>query len=175
MSATPINYTPKKGAVAAAQNRAGGAYAEIDVPGDYEVVLSGIEDYDFTERGKSKGWLATFACETPSGGNVDFDDYMSFSEGARFKIDQFFEAFAPGLLVEEATNRLDPAAYVGQTVGAHIDFPRAKETNEPTSPYRQIQRIFAIVDEKEFFGDTVAVEGADIAAPAQDAEEVELI
>lgn len=174
MPATPIKYVPKKGAVAAARNRAGGAYAEIDVPGDYEVILTSIENYDFTDRGKTRGWLASFSCETPSGNSVNFDDYMSFGESSKFKIDQFFEAFAPGSLVEETTNDLDPNEFVGKTVGARIDFPRNKETGEPTSPYRGISWIFAIVDEAEFFGDE-STEGADDATPSSPAEEVETI
>ncbi len=174
MPATPIKYTPKAGAVAAAQNRPGGAYAELEVPGDYEVTLASIEDYDFTQQGKSKGWLAVYDCETPSGGSVPFNDYMSFSDAARFKFDQFFEAFAPGFLVEGQDNGLDPNTFVGVKVGAHIDFPREKKTREPTSEYREIQRIFAIVDEEEFLG-AEATEGEITSTPAEAIEELETI
>lgn len=163
MPATPIKYTPSAGSVAAAQAGPGGAYAEIEVPGDYEVVLVGVENYDFTKDGKTKGWVATYSCETPSGGSVTFDDYLAFTDKAQFKIDQFFEAHASGLLQDEVETVLDPNAYVGTTVGAHIDFPRDKQGN-PTSTYRGIERIFPLVDEDEFLGEDT--EGEDDSTPS---------
>ncbi len=106
---------------------------------------------------------------------MTFDDYMAHSKAAAFKIDQFFEAFSPGILTDEVESILDPTEFVGQTVGAHIDFPRNKDTGEPTSPYRGIERIFAIVDEAEFFGSGEATEGVNDTTSAEAAEVVELI
>ena len=171
MPATPIKYTPEAGSVAAAKAGPGGAYAEIEVPGDYEVVLIGVENYDFTKEGKTRGWVATYSCETPSGGVVTFDDYLAFTEKAQFKIDQFFEAHASGLLQDGVEITADPNAYVGTTVGAHIDFPRNKQ-GEPTSTYRGIERIFPIVDKDEFSGDDT--EGESVSTPSEP-EAVELI
>ena len=76
MPATPIKYTPEKGSLSSGQ------YSDIEVPGDYEVVLVSIEDYDKTEEGKTRGWVATYSCETPDGGSVNFDDYLAFTESS---------------------------------------------------------------------------------------------
>ncbi|NIT79244.1 MAG: hypothetical protein GWN58_12860, partial [Anaerolineae bacterium] len=41
----------------ASSRSGGGAYAEIEVPGDYEVTLLDVEDYDKRAEGKSYGWV----------------------------------------------------------------------------------------------------------------------
>ena len=168
MPATPIKYTPKKGSLSSGQ------YSDLEVPGDYEVVLTAVENYDKTDVGKSKGWVATYSCETPSGGSVNFDDYLSFSEAAQFKIDAFFQAHAPGLLAEEVESTLNPSDFIGTKVGARIDFPRNKQ-GEQTGDFRGIVRVFALVDEEEFFGETVATEDVTDTTPVQAIEEVETI
>ena len=168
MPATPIKYTPKKGSLSQGQ------YSDIEVPGDYELVLTAVENYDKTSEGKSKGWVASYDCETPNGGTVNFDDYLSFSEAAQFKIDAFFQAHAPGLLAEEVESVLDPTKFIGTKVGGRIDFPRNKQ-GEQTGDFRGIVRIFALVDEEEFFGELVAAEDVVDTTPVQEIEEVETI
>ncbi len=168
MPATPIKYTPKKGALSQGQ------YADIEVPGDYEVVLVSVENYDKTDVGKSKGWVATYSCETQHGQSVNFDDYLSFSEAAQFKIDAFFMAHAPGVLKEEVEATLDPTQFIGTKVGARIDFPRNKQ-GEQTGDFRGIIRVYALVDEEEFFGESVATEDVADTTPVQAVEEVETI
>lgn len=125
----------------------GGAYAELEVPGDYEAVLTDVKDYDKRAAGKSWGWIFTYSVETPSGGNVTFDNYLSFGENARWKLIQVFEAHQADLT--EGLNEVDPNSLVGETVGAHIDFPRHDETDEPTSKFREIIQFFSLAAEPE--------------------------
>ncbi len=139
MPATVITATPTADQLPSG----GGLYNEIEVPGDYEVRLETIEDYDKGEG--RKGWVFTYSCETSSGGFVEFKEFLSFSEKARWKIFEVFEAH--GSTSEEGTTReLDPNALVGSTVGAFIDFPRDKTTGEATSQYREIVKIFTLAD-----------------------------
>lgn len=140
MPATPITATPTAEQM---PQQGGGLYTEIEVPGDYEVVLREVDDYDKGEN--RKGWVFLYDCETPSGGSVEFKFWLSFSQASRWKI---FEVFAAhGQTVNEGVeNAFNPNAIIGTKVGAHIDFPRDKVTGEATSQYRGIERIFALVD-----------------------------
>ena len=125
----------------------GGLYNELEVPGDYEVRLVRVEDYD---KGDGRqGWIFIYSCETPSGGSVEFRHFLSFSPASRWKIFETFDAH--GSVSEEGTTReLNPNALIdGSMVAAFIDFPRDKTTGEATSQYRGIEKIFAIVEEPE--------------------------
>ncbi len=121
----------------------GGRYNEIEVPGDYEVVLEDVEDYD---KGPDRtGWVFIYSCETPSGGSVEFKSYLSFSSKARWKIFDTFAAHGVEFDVD-ASREWDANSLIGGKVGAFIDYPR-DDNNEPTSQYRGIEKIFALADE----------------------------
>lgn len=138
----------------------GGAYASIEVPGDYEVVLKEVSDYDYRAKGKSYGWLFVYDCETPTGGSVPFNMYLSFGENARWKLVEVLRAH--GVDLSEGMNSVDPNALVGEVVGAHIDFPR-NDDGEPTSKYREITEVFSLVEQPE----PVAVEAVEGPATVQ--------
>ena len=117
----------------------GGAYAEIEVPGDYEVTLVDVEDYDYRDQGKSHGWIFHYEVDTPSGGSVTFRTWLSFNKNARWKILEVLAAHAVDL--SDGINSVDPNDLIDDVVGATIDFPRDKE-GEPTSDFRELQTIF---------------------------------
>lgn len=126
-----------------------GAYAELDVPGDYEAVLSDVIDYDYRDRGKSFGWVFIYEVETPSGRAVPFNVHLSLGKNARWKIIEVAEAH--GYEVEEGIINFDPNQFIGETVGVHLDFGTEKDENgnEVPSAYREVQSVFALVDEPE--------------------------
>jgi len=140
----------------------GGAYAELVVPDDYEATLTDVSDYDKTKQGKSRGWVFEYDVETPSGKSVTFKSWLSFGANARWKLIEVLEAHDADLA--EGIADIDPNAFIGDVIGVHIDFPRDKETDEPTSPYREIKQHFSLADmpeeETEFavVEETVAVE-----------------
>jgi hypothetical protein len=119
----------------------GGAYAEIEVPGDYEVTLVDVEDYDKRSEGKSFGWVWTYEAETPSGKTVPFRTWTAFSPAARWKLIEVLEAH--GVDIEAGINSVDPNDFIGDVVGATIDFPRDKE-EVPTSDFRELRSLFAL-------------------------------
>lgn len=121
----------------------GGAYAEIEVPGDYEAVLVDVEDYDKRPE-KGYGWKFVYEVETPSGGTVPFNTYCSFSANARWKLMEVLKAHEADL--SEGPNNVDPNAFIGDVIGTTIDFPRDKN-GEPTSDYREIRAHFSLVEE----------------------------
>lgn len=120
----------------------GGAFAELTVPGEYEAILSSVEDYDYTAKGKTKGWKFNFAIETPSGGSVTLSSHVSFTPNSRWKLVGVLDALGADL--SEGVNNVDPNAYVGDKIGVLIDFPRG-DNGEPTSKYREIQDVFSLV------------------------------
>jgi len=124
----------------------GGAYASIEVPGDYEAVLVDVNDFDNRQKGGSWGWRFSYGVETPTGGQVVFDEYLGFSPKSRWKIVQIMEAH--GVPLEEGINELDPNALIGEVVGVHIDFPR-DEHGEPSDKYREITQVFSLVNPPE--------------------------
>ena len=121
----------------------GGAFAELTVPGEYEATLSSVEDYDYTAKGKTKGWKFNFAIETPSGGSVTLSSHIAFTPESRWKLVGTLEALGSDL--SEGVNSIDPNAYVGDKVGLLIDFPR-NDDGEPISKYREIQDVFSLVE-----------------------------
>lgn len=142
MPATPIRFTITEEDLPSGS----GLYNEIEVPGDYEVVLTQVVDYDFTDRGKSSGWILSYSCETPSGGTVNFDLYLAHTKNARFKLLETFEAHGEPYALGDAG--YDPQTIIGSKVGAHIDFPRDSSGN-PTGNFRGIERVFPLVAKPE--------------------------
>lgn len=123
-----------------------GAYAELEVPGDYEAVLVDVQDYDKRAAGKSFGWIFIYDVETPNGSKVQFKSYLSFGPNARWKLVEYLSAHDVDL--EEGLNSVDPNALIGDMIGAHIDFPR-DENDVPTSKYREIRQAFSLAEEPE--------------------------
>jgi hypothetical protein len=123
----------------------GGAYAQIEVPGDYEAVLVMVEDYDKRSEGKSFGWKFEYQVETPSGTTVSFYSYLSFSENARWKLVEVLKAHEVDL--SDGLNTVDPNELMGEAIGVHIDFPRDND-GKPTSKYREIALHFPLADEE---------------------------
>jgi len=121
----------------------GGAYAEIEVPNDYELTLVDVEDYDKREEGKTQGWVWTFEVDTPSGGTVPFRTWTAFSKNARWKLLEVLEAF--GYPIEEGINDVDPDSFIGDVIGGTIDFPR-DDNDEPESDFREIRVTFPLAD-----------------------------
>lgn len=161
MPATVINATPT--AEQMPNQGATGLYQEIEVPGDYEVVLRDVEDYDKgTDR---KGWIFLYDCETPSGGTVEFKFWLSFSQSSRWKIFQAFDAHGQPI-VEGENSEFDPNSLIGSMCGAHIDFDRDKDSGEATSSYRGIQRVFSLAEESDLEEGTPEPVSLDAEAPA---------
>ncbi len=123
----------------------GGAYAELDVPVDVHATLVDVNDYDKRPE-KGWGWLFTYEVEVPSGNTVGFDDYLSFTDGARWKLLDTLTAH--GFDVSEGINNVDPNEAIDTVVGARIDFPR-NDAGEATSKYREIRWVFSLVEDVE--------------------------
>ena len=121
----------------------GGAYAELEVPNDYQVTLIDVSDYDKREDGKTQGWVWTYEVDTPSGASVTFRTWTSFGKNARWKLLEVLEAH--GVDVEAGIADVDPDDFIGDIVGGTIDFPRDK-AGDPTSDFREITTLFPLVD-----------------------------
>lgn len=113
----------------------GGAYAELEVPGDFDCYLSEVQDYEKN----TTGWMFRYMVETPSGEEVKFDVYLSFGKNARWKLVQVLRAH--GVELDEGVISVDPDDLVGDAMIATIDFPR-DDDGEPTSKYREIRELF---------------------------------
>ena len=122
----------------------GGAYSELEVPGDYEAILRDANDYDKTSEGKSKGWVFDYEVETPSGAMVSFKTWLSFGQNARWKLIEVLEAHDVEL--EAGLANVDPNSLIDDKVGVHVDFPRDRDTDEPTSQYREIRQHFSLAE-----------------------------
>jgi hypothetical protein len=119
----------------------GGAYASLE-PGDYEAVLTDVEDYDYRARGASWGWLWLFTVE-----GLPFKVFTSFSPASRWKLVEVVRAFAPETLAE-GVNEVDPNAFIGLSCGAHVDFRTPPEEADPTQPnYKEIKYVFVLPPE----------------------------
>ena len=153
-TARQIEFPEKLVQDQAERREGGGAYAELDVPVDVHATLTGVEDYDKRPE-KGWGWIFTYEVETPSGNTVSFDDYLSFSDGARWKLLDTLAAH--GFDVTEGINNVDPNEAVDTVVGARIDFPR-NDAGEATSKYREIRWVFSLVEDvEEVVGEAVDV------------------
>jgi len=138
-TARKINVTAKD----LANEGAGGAYAELNVPWDGPAICTDVNDYDKTAKGGTKGWLADYEVETDSGNKLEFSVHISFNAKARWKLLQWAEAH--GLDIEEGVNAIDPNDVIETECGVHIDFPR-DDNGEPTSKYREIQEFFPLAE-----------------------------
>lgn len=126
----------------------GGAYAELEVPGDFPIRLREVDDYDKRSENKSWGWVFTYGVETPSGTEVDFRVWLSFGPKARWKLRQVLEAH--GVHLEAGDLEVDPEELIGDELIGHIDFPRNKQ-GEPTSEFRELLEIYPISSEPPDF------------------------
>lgn len=126
-----------------------GAYSELDVPGDYEAILADVIDYDYRDRGKSFGWVFVYEVETASGKTVPFNVHLSLGKNARWKIIE--TAAGHGYDVEEGIINFDPNQFIGDSVGVHLDFGTERDENGNKVPtaYREVQTVFALVDQPE--------------------------
>jgi hypothetical protein len=115
-----------------------GAYAELQVPGDFPARLEDVLDYDKRKDGKSWGWIFRYMVATPSGSEVKFDDYLSFGDNARWKLVKTLGAHGIDL---DNLSDVDPNDLIGDELMATIDFPRNKQ-GEATSTYREIKELF---------------------------------
>lgn len=140
----------------------GGLYATMEVPADYEVTLVDVDDYKTV---KSQGWVFSYDVELETG-TVGFKVFLSFSTKARWKIIEVLEAHDVNL--ELGLNDVDPNAFIGDVVGAWIDFPRDKD-KVPTSRFREIRRIYPlIVQEMEIPGPAEGVDATPAASTWED-------
>lgn len=125
----------------------GGSYAALEVPGDYEMVLKDVEDYDKRKTGGSWGWIFVYDVLPGDGAEVlEFKVYLSFSKASRWKLVKTLEAHEADMT--EGINNVDPNVHIGEVVGGHIDFPRDKE-GEPTSKYREVRDVFSLAEAPE--------------------------
>lgn len=119
-------------------NDGGGLYASIQCPGDYEAVLLAVDDYDRRDSGKSFGWIFSYGVTSPTGAQVPFNDFVSFSEKSRWRLLKVLDAF--GVDISEGLNSVDPNLLVGDVVGVHIDWDENKK-------YRNIEDVYSLTDE----------------------------
>ncbi len=129
-----------------AGNSGGGAYAEIEVPGDYEGILRDVNDFDNSAKGGATGWIFEYEVEAPSGKMVTFKVWLAFSQAARWKLVEALEAHEVDLTT--GMNNVDPNSLIDDVVGLHIDFPRDKD-DKPTSEFREIRQLFVIPEAPE--------------------------
>lgn len=126
------------------------SFDAIEIDTDYEATLSAVEDYDKTEKGGTKGWIATFRIE-----GLPFKIWIPHSKAARWKLIEFVHSFRPGFFDvrnEDGSSRpVDPTEFVGEVVGAHIVLDTEMDT-----PMKVIQYIFSL-NETEPTPDTVPV------------------
>ena len=119
----------------------GSGYGAIEVPGDFEAILRSVEDYDKTSEGKTKGMVWEYGVDG-GGGEVSFFMYVADGAKSSWKRLEIFAAHGITPQPEVAFN-FDPAGFVNDVVGVHIDYPR-DANGDPTSNYREIRQIFAI-------------------------------
>lgn len=136
------------------ESAGGSNYDKLEVPDDYYATLVKVEDYDKRPNG-SYGWVWHYKIE-----GLDFRIYTAFSKQARWKLIEVLESH--GYPVEEGIADVDPNAFVGDTIGAHVDFPPSyyealEQGITPERAYREIRWTFKLPSE---------------APTASDAEEV---
>ncbi len=118
----------------------GGAYAAIEVPGDYELTLAEVSDYD--KGGGRRGWVFTYTLD-----GLPFKQYFSFSEAARWKLVEMMEAHLGRELDTGEVSEFDPNDYVGDVVGGHIDWQDDPDTlPEGAKNYREIKTLFTLLE-----------------------------
>jgi hypothetical protein len=100
----------------------GGAYATLEVPADYRLMVTGVEDWK--QEGKTMGWVYTLTISEEAGKGLTFKYFLSFEKERRSKMIRFFEAAGSPLAVGQ--NQTDPNEVVAAEaeLGGRIDFPR---------------------------------------------------
>lgn len=125
------------------------AYALLEVPADYEAVLTDVSDYDYRDQGKSYGWIWNLEVE-----GLPFRIYTAFSTNARWKLVETLRAFEPAL--SAGALEQDPNRFVGKSVGAHLDWQYDPDTlEEGKANYREIKYLFPLPP-AEFTGEAAA-------------------
>lgn len=116
----------------------GGAYATIEVPGDYEVTLIKGEDYD--NGPQRTGWKLTYELD-----GLPFNFWLNFSKASRWKLVATAEAHLGRELGSGEIEDMNPADWIGDVVGAHIDWQNDPDQQaEGEKNYREIKTIFAL-------------------------------
>lgn len=144
-TARDLTYTDKELADASAPSGGGGgAYAAIEVPGDFSAILRRVDDYDKRDAGKTHGWVFYYGVDG-GGGEAEFRVWLSFGGNASWKMIEVLAAH--GIQMEPGVKiNIDPESLINDEVGVHVDYPRDKVTNNPTSTYREIRQVFPLAD-----------------------------
>lgn len=121
MSATAVVIPVSEADVAAAES-GGGAYATLEVPADYRLMVTGVDDWK--QNGNTMGWVYTLTISEDTGMGLTFKYFLSFEKERRSKMIRFFEAAGAPLAVGQ--NQTDPNEVVAASaeLGGRIDFPR---------------------------------------------------
>lgn len=140
MTATPTQFIITDEELASL-DEGGGSYADIEAPAEHVAVLSLVEDYDNTSKGKTKGWIFTFRIQ-----GLPFKVWVAHSKASRWKLRDTVNAFRPGLLdqrdEEGRTPVIDPTEWIGEEVIALVVLDEELDT-----PRKVIDEIYAIEDE----------------------------
>ena len=114
------------------------SYDAIEVPGDYEATLTAVEDYDKRDKGGSHGWIFTYRIM-----GLPFKMWVAHSPASRWKLIEVVHAHAPGFFdvrdADGASKPVNPDAFVGSTVGAHVVLDSELDT-----PRRVIDYVFSM-------------------------------
>ena len=123
----------------------GGEYAKLEVPEDYVAICTAVDEYQ--KNNKPAGWKIDYEVE-----GLKFTWFLSWSEKARWKIVQTFEAH--GFDLSGGVAELDPNLLVGGEVGTRIDL-------DDDEKYREMKYVFSLegIEVEE-------VDPEDIAPPA---------
>lgn len=133
MTATPEQFIITDDELTAASS---GNYGTLEVPADYDATLVKVEDFDKTAEGKTRGWIFFFDIQ-----GLSFRYYVSKSKAARWKLIETVRAFRPTFFETRAadgtTQVIDPNAWIGEVVGAHVVLDEEMET-----PLKVIEYLF---------------------------------
>lgn len=141
MTVTPMTFSFDEDELGSSGG-GGGSYAALEV-GEYTGTLIKVEDYDYTSRGKSKGWIWYYSVE-----GLEFKDWTAFSAAAKWKVEQVLTAFGvpleAGIPVE-----IDPGAFVGMEVGVTIDWQKDPDSlEEDEVNYKVIDSVWPLPSEE---------------------------
>lgn len=124
----------------------GGAYAALEVPGDYVATLTDIEDFDNRAKGGAVGWRFHYEIE-----GLKFTEHISLSKQARWKLIDTFEAH--GFPIDAGRMEIDPNVLIGTEVAARVDFPKKFYDASPEDQangkwYREIIYVFSLTPDE---------------------------
>ena len=141
MTASPMSFTFTEDDTSSSGGGGNASYAALE-PGDYVGTLVKVENYDYSDRGKSKGWIWHYKVE-----GLDFKDWTAFSQAARWKVAQVLEAF--GIPVEAGLPvEIDPNQFIGLDVGVTIGWQKdPDEIAEDEPNYKVIDSVWALPSE----------------------------